>query len=126
MCKMTSHDDTVSAHLPLKPVLFWILLVLVDGASHGYGMLKEIEARTDGRIRLEPGNLYRYLKKLLDSALIEEIDAPGDAPERDDRRRYYEITGLGRAVVGAEAARMRSLVRAAEDRALLGPDGAAT
>lgn len=123
---MTSRDEATAAHLPLKPVLFWILLVLVDGASHGYALLKEIEARTEGGIRLEPGNLYRYLKKLLDSGLIEEVDAPGEGSGRDDRRRYYEITVLGRSVVGAEAARMRGLVRAAEERALLGPDGATT
>lgn len=114
-------DHEISRHLPLKPVLFWILLVLVDGASHGYRVLKEIEARTDGAIRLEPGNLYRYVKKLLELGLIEEVDAPVEADGSDERRRFYDLTPLGLGVVRAEAERMRSLVRAAESRALLGP-----
>ncbi len=112
----------ISRYLPLKPVLFWVLLVLVDGASHGYGVLKEIESRTEGTIRLEPGNLYRYVKKLLELELIVEIDTPDGVEASDSRRRYYDLTDLGRSVVRAEAERMRSLVRAAEARALLGPD----
>ena len=120
---MARPTDPTAAHLPLKPVLFWMLLVLTDGASHGYGLLKEIEARTEGRLRLEPGNLYRYVKRLLDTGLIEEVEAPADAESSDDRRRYYAVTGLGRDVVRAEAERMRSLVAAAER--LIGPDEAA-
>lgn len=115
-----THPDDASRHLPLKPVLFWILLVLVDGASHGYGILKEIEARTEGAIRLEPGNLYRYVKKLLELGLVIEVEAPrGD--DGDERRRFYDLTDLGGAVVRAEAERMRALVQAAEARSLLGP-----
>lgn len=119
---MISHPDDVSGHLPLKPVLFWILLVLVDGARHGYGILKEIDARTEGRIRLEPGNLYRYVKKLLDGGLIDEVVAPPQGASSDDRRRYYVVTALGREVVRAEAERMKRLVSAAESRHLIGPD----
>lgn len=120
---MSLHDD-VSRHLPLKPVLFWILLVLVDGASHGYRILKEIEARTDGAIRLEPGNLYRYVKKLLALELVTEVEKPAEADGSDERRRYYDLTPLGTRVVRAEAERMRNLVRAAESRALLDPSEA--
>lgn len=117
--------DDVSGHLPLKPVLFWILLVLVDGSSHGYGVLKEIDARTDGAIRLEPGNLYRYIKRLLDHTLIVEVPPARKADTSDERRRYYELTALGHRVVRAEAERMRRLVEAAESRSLLGPTEAA-
>ena len=122
---MTSPTTDITCHLPLKPVLFWILLVLSEGASHGYRLLKEIEQRTDGRLRLEPGNLYRYLKKLLDTGLIEPVDPPPHATSTDDRRRYYAVTDLGRAVARAEAERMRSLVSAAETLRMEGPDGVA-
>ena len=98
-------------HLPLKPVLFWILLVLEDRSSHGYRILKEIEARSEGRFRLEPGNLYRYLRKLLDDGLIEEEEQDASA---DDRRRTYGVTPLGRAVIQAETERMRALVQAVD------------
>ena len=120
---VVGNDDDVSRLLPLKPVLFWILLVLVDGASHGYGILKEIEGRTDGAIRLEPGNLYRFLRRLLDDGLIQELD---EAPEEDadTRRRYYDLTERGRATVRAEAERMRDLVQAAQSRDLIEGSGA--
>ncbi len=118
-------SESVARHLPLKPVFFSILLVLADGASHGYGILKAIEARTEGAIRLEPGNLYRYVKKLLDLGLIAEADDVRD-PSGDERRRYYALTQLGRDVVRAEAIRMRGLVRAAEDRSIIAPGEAST
>ena len=120
---MAARNDDLARHLPLKPVLFWILLVLVDGARHGYGILKEIDARTQGRIRLEPGNLYRYVKKLLDAGMVEEVDVPEGEASSDDRRRYYGVTDMGRAVVRAEAERMKAAVAAAESRHLLGEDG---
>ncbi|MEM7418077.1 MAG: PadR family transcriptional regulator [Gemmatimonadota bacterium] len=114
---------SVEDHLPLKPVLFWILLVLVDGSSHGYRILKEIESRTDGRIRLEPGNLYRYLRKLLDAGLIEEVVAADLGEGTDPRRRSYAVSPLGRRVVAAEARRMHALVQAAEARMPLELEG---
>lgn len=110
----------------LKPVLFWILLVLSDGAVHGYGILKEIEARTAGDIRLEPGNLYRYLRRLLDADLIEEVTSESDPASADTRRRYYAVTAKGREAVRAEAHRMRRLVRAAEQGRLIDPEAPAT
>ena len=117
--------DEVSRLLPLKPVLFWVLLVLVDGASHGYGILKEIEARTNGAIQLEPGNLYRFLRRLLDDGLIHEPEEARDS-DADSRRRYYDLTPLGRAVVRAEAERMQELVLAAQARDLIEGRGAGT
>jgi DNA-binding PadR family transcriptional regulator len=107
------------AHLPLKAVDFHILLVLTDGDLHGYGIVKEIESRTDGGIRLEPGNLYRYIRRLADQGMLEPADrrtvssvGQGGA----ERRRYYSVTGYGRDVLAAEASRMRSLVAAADAR----------
>ena len=106
-------DSGIDQHLPLKPVYFLILMVLQEGDSHGYGLVKEIEERTDGGVRLEPGNLYRFIRKLLDLRMVAEAGArPTDS--RDERRRYYRITRLGRAVLAAETARMKKLVRAVE------------
>lgn len=100
-------------HLPLKAIDFHILLVLTDrGPLHGYGMVREIEERSEGRIRLEPGNLYRYIRRLVDEGLVE-----GAEPRRvvgSDRRRDYRVTPLGRRVLAADVGRMRGLIRAAE------------
>lgn len=102
----------LDAYLPLKAVDFHILLVLTDGDRHGYGIVKDIEQRSDGHIRLEPGNLYRYVRRLVDSGLI----APAERRPigADERRRYYRVTGLGRRVLAAEVSRMRALIRVAE------------
>jgi DNA-binding PadR family transcriptional regulator len=101
--------------LPVKPVAFQVLLSLVDGERHGYAITQDIASRTSARMRLEPGNLYRSLKTMLDAGLIEESERR-PAPDLDDqRRRYYRITPLGRRVALAETARLETIV--AEARA---------
>jgi len=104
----------IDRHLPLKPVYFLILMVLLNGDRHGYGLVKEIDQRTNGGVRLEPGNLYRFIRKLLDLGLVGEAGAQAADDSEDERRRYYTITPLGRAVVSAETARMKQLVQAVE------------
>jgi len=108
--------EEVVALLPLKPQDFHILFVLLDGERHGYGMVKEIDRQTNGQVRLEAGNLYRSVRRLIKQGLIAESDRR-PAPESDDeRRRYYTVTEFGRQVVFAETDRMRSVVAAAEAR----------
>jgi len=98
--------------LPLTAVVFEILLALADGERHGYDVMQDVERRTDGQIVLHAGTLYRALSRLLDQGLIEELDERPD-PGGDERRRYYRLTPLGRAVARAEAARLTSQVDAA-------------
>jgi DNA-binding PadR family transcriptional regulator len=87
-----------------------ILLALADEDRHGYSIMKETERLTGGDVRLGPGALYAALGKLADQGLIEETeDRP--APDLDDaRRRYYRLTGEGRAALGAELERLQRLV----------------
>ena len=107
------------ALLPLKPVVFQVLLSLSDGERHGYAIVQDIADRSSARLQLEPGNLYRVLQSMLDDGLIEESDRR-PAPDRDDeRRRYYRITPFGRRVASAEAARLSDIVADARARKLL-------
>ena len=116
MSKKKRAFEEVVALLPLKPQDFHILFVLLDGERHGYGMVKEIDRQTNGQVRLEAGNLYRSVRRLIKQGLIAESDRR-PAPESDDeRRRYYTVTEFGRQVVFAETDRMRSVVAAAEAR----------
>jgi DNA-binding PadR family transcriptional regulator len=102
--------------LPLKPVAFQILLSLADGEQHGYAMTQDIAGRTSARMTVEPGNLYRSIRTMLDDGLIEE-SARRPAPDLDDeRRRYYRITMLGRKVAAAETARLEVMVREAKGK----------
>lgn len=109
--------------LPLDPALFHILLAVSEKDLHGYGIMKAVEQATEGRIALDPSPLYRRLKRLLDSGVVEESgDRP--APELDDRRRrYYRLTPLGQRVLSAEAARMESLFASDRIRALAAAAG---
>ncbi len=108
MVQMLDQENPAS-QLPLKPDLFQILLALEEGERHGYGIIKEVERSTDGQIRLEPSPLYRRLKRLLDSGIVEEADKR-PVPELDDeRRRYYRLTDYGRALLAAEAQRLVAL-----------------
>jgi DNA-binding PadR family transcriptional regulator len=99
--------------LPLPPAVFHILMALADEDRHGYGIIQEVLSRTGGDVRLSPGTLYRSIQRMLDDELIVEVNER-PAPELDDeRRRYYRITGFGRTVARAEAARLTELVRLA-------------
>jgi len=115
--KFTERD--VEALLPLTPLSFQILLALVDAERHGYGIMKEIERRTKGRMTTATGPLYLAAQRLMESGLIAESDKR-PAPELDDqRRRYYKLTAFGRAVAAAEARRMAQLVDVALDKELV-------
>jgi len=108
----------IDRYLPLKPVAFQVLLSLSESERHGYGITQDIAARTSAKMRLEPGNLYRSLKTMLDDRLIEESERR-PAPDLDDeRRRYYRITPLGRKVAVAEMARLEAMV--AEAKTMIG------
>lgn len=114
---------TPDAFLPLKPATFLVLLVLSKEELHGYGIKKEVARRSDRRIDLEPGTLYRLMARLASQGLIEETDRR-PLPDRDDeRRRYYRITELGREVVTREAGRMVRLADSKDVRALTHASG---
>lgn len=119
---MDMKTSTAEAYLPLSAKDYQVLMVLFDGEAHGYGMVKEIEERTDGRISLEAANLYRVIRRLMRDGLVAEAERR-ETPESelDERRRYYRITSLGREVVALEAERMRALVDEARARAII-PD----
>jgi DNA-binding PadR family transcriptional regulator len=115
--------------LPLTPAVLHILLALAEGQRHGYGIMREVERRTGGEVRLGPGTLYGSIKRMLANGLIEESEGRPDPALDDQRRSYYRMTDFGRRVVGAEAERLSSLVATARQRKLLGgsrpfPEGA--
>ena len=95
---------------PLKPHIFLILMALVDGQAHGYEIRKDVERRSEGAVRLDPGTLYRHVGRLLDEGLIEESNQRPD--DDDPRRRYYTLSTAGVAAVETEAERMAVLVDA--------------
>jgi DNA-binding PadR family transcriptional regulator len=105
--------------LPLTPPVFHILVALSDGERHGYAIMRQVAADTDGTLQLGPGTLYGCLKRMLAAKLIEESDERPDPELDDERRRYYRITDFGVRTVKAEAQRLATSVTAARARRLL-------
>lgn len=109
--------------LPLTPAVFHILLALADSERHGYGIMQEIAARTNGKVRMGPGTLYGSIKRMLADGLIEVSDERPDPSMDDERRRYYRLTSFGQRVVQAEAQRLEQIVRVAYTKSILpGPE----
>ena len=105
-----------SSLLPLPNAAFHILLAVADEDRHGYAIIQDVAARTDGELKLSAGTLYRSIQRMLEQGLIVE-PRQRPLPELDDeRRRYYRITPFGRAVAEAESRRMAQLVRMARAR----------
>ena len=100
-------------HLPLTEASFQLLAALAEGSRHGYQILKDVETRTDGRVRLSTGTLYGLIKRLLADGLIAEVRRRPAAGEADRGRRDYQITEFGRQVAQAEAERLQQLVATA-------------
>lgn len=111
--------------LPLTPAVFHILLSLVDGERHGYAIMREVEERTGGEVRLGPGTLYGAIKRLLEQGVVEELELRSAEDAADERRRYYRLTSFGRRVVAAEAERLERLVRLARSKKLVPRPGSA-
>jgi DNA-binding PadR family transcriptional regulator len=103
-------------YLPLTPAAFHVLLALADGPKHGYLIMKDVEDRTSGEVKLSTGTLYGLIKRFLDDELIVELPAEGEGGER---RRPYKLTPFGRQVARAEAVRLEQLVLAARGVRLL-------
>jgi DNA-binding PadR family transcriptional regulator len=102
--------------LPLTPAVFFILFALADGEKHGYAVMQQVRVLSDDKFRMGPGTLYTTIQRLLDLSLIEEI-ANHDEPE--GRRRYYRLTGAGKALLQAEIGRMDAVVRLAHEKKLV-------
>ncbi len=104
------------AQAPLTPAVLHILLALSTEERHGYGIMKQVAADSQGKVKMGPGTLYGSVGRMLEAGLIKESDQRVD-PEMDDERRiYYKITGEGQAALRAELDRYRGVVTVAEGR----------
>jgi len=115
--------ERARTHLPLSGAVFHLMLSLADGPAHGYGILLEVEERSDGAVRMGTGTLYSAVKRLRDQGLIEDVAPPANGGASvaagDPRRRYYALTSLGRIVLREEARRLEALVLFARRKSVL-------
>lgn len=117
---MTAHPEDQPT---LSPSDFRILLALGDGDMHGYGIMRTLSERTEGRESVLPGTLYASLARMVDQGLVEERDPPPDDASGGPRRRYYRRTERGRVAARAESERLRVLLSMAEEQDILPATG---
>ena len=117
---MPDRPRSVDHLLPLKPKVLHILLALADGPRHGYSIMQEVAARTDGQVRVWPAAMYGTLRELEDlDWIVESAKRPTDD---DERRRYYALTPFGTRVLSGEVRRLETIVdHARASRALRRP-----
>src|SRR4030042_3134547 len=106
-------DEEVPPGLtPLREPTLFILLTLSKGRKHGYAILKDVDALSEGRVVLSTGTLYGPLARLLEQGVVRKStdDSGGDSSGSKSRsgsadirvRKYYELTQFGRRVLGGE------------------------
>jgi DNA-binding PadR family transcriptional regulator len=101
------------ASRPLQEPAFLILSALAQGPAHGYGIVKDVEASSEGRVALRAGTLYGAIDRLVASGLV-EVDHEEVVDSR--LRRYYRLTPEGGARLAAEARRAEAQARRALER----------
>jgi len=105
---------------PLTEATFFILLSLSPGPTHGYAIMKEVKALSQGRIAFSTGTLYGALRRLLEQGWIKRVSDPEPNPT-DRERKAYALTDRGRKILNAEIERLKSLVRTAQKRTSQSP-----
>src|ERR1041384_5804989 len=112
-------DASLESLLPLQPAVFHILIALADRDRHGYSIMQDVAARTDGKVQLSAGTLYSSIRRMLEQGLIEELNESPDPTSTDERRRYYRLTRFGKRVAAAEVERLSTLLQQARATGLV-------
>ena len=113
-----ARDESIDELLPLKPLVFQVLLALADGERHGWSLVRDVQQR-GGFERIMPGNFYRTLRAMLADGLIAELPLRTKAANDDERRRYFQLTPLGTRAAAAEARRLEAVLLEARTKKLL-------
>jgi DNA-binding PadR family transcriptional regulator len=107
-----------NANAPLTPAVLHILLALATQERHGYGIMKQVQSDSQGKVKMGPGTLYGSLGRMIEAGLIRESSKKVDPKIDDERRVYYKITAVGQKALAAELERYREVVALARERRL--------
>jgi DNA-binding PadR family transcriptional regulator len=110
-----SLPDDVKRLIPLTPAVFYVLLSLSTGPKHGYAIMQETNMLSEDSFQMGPATLYSTIQRLVALQLIDEIS---DDHAEDSRRRYYELTKMGRLLLETDVSRMSAVARMAAARLL--------
>jgi DNA-binding PadR family transcriptional regulator len=93
--------------VPLTPAVFHILLALYGRERHGYDIMQQVNADSQGAVKMGPGTLYGSLDRMIEAGLVAKSNT------RDPRRIYYKLTALGQGTLSAETERLSRLATVA-------------
>ena len=102
--------DDIMAKEQLKTLtepMYYILLTLSE-PQHGYGIMQEVERRTEGRVKIGAGTLYNLLSRFEDENIIVQIS-------EENRRKTYTLTDKGLNILMDEYQRLKQLVSDGSD-----------
>jgi len=91
----------------LTEPMYYILLAL-SKQQHGYGIMQEIERRTNGRVKIGAGTLYNLLSRFEEEKFIVQLS-------EENRRKTYTLTDEGIKVLTEEYQRLKQLVSDGSD-----------
>ncbi len=91
----------------LTEQMYYILLTLTEN-QHGYGIMQEVDRRTDGRVKIGAGTLYSLLSRFEEEDIIVHV-------AEEDRRKIYTLTDKGLSILKDEHKRLKQLVSDGND-----------
>jgi PadR family transcriptional regulator, regulatory protein PadR len=97
----------------LSEQAFLVLAALADQPRHGYALVTEVAAMSEGRVQLRASTLYAVLERLTSRALVVH---DRDEVDNGRLRRFYRLTDAGAAAIRTETQRMTTQARAARRR----------
>lgn len=106
------------SNTPLTPAVLHILLALSTQERHGYGIMKQVEADSQGKVKMGPGTLYGSIGRMMESGLVRESDKKIDPEMGNERRIYYQITAIGQKALATELERYSGVVALAKQKHL--------
>lgn len=86
----------------LTEPMYYILLALSE-PQHGYGIMQEVERRTEGRVKIGAGTLYNLLSRFEEESIIKQVS-------EENRRKTYTLTDKGLTILRDEYQRLKQLV----------------
>lgn len=89
-----------------------VLAILAEGESYGYAILKRVRELSGGELEWTDGMLYPLLHRL---SRFGYVTTEWRTPPGGRRRRYYAITGDGRAALAEQQRQWVTVTRALGD-----------
>ncbi len=108
-------DNSSRFNPPLSQSVFYVLLALLRGESHGYAILSAVADSSWGHLTMQTGTLYPLLKRLIEANLVISTGLKATLTS-DTPRKHYALTEHGTILLKSELRRLRHAVEIGEKK----------